>query len=142
MAELKRRILIVDDEPQITRVLRTGLATHGYDVRVAADGETALDTFNDWHPDLVITDLAMPNMDGQALYEAAVRFNPVLASRFVFATGDSVSPKWRKFLGAFDGRWIRKPFSITGLEELVGKALTRLGPNPTTETRGHSLPSA
>ena len=58
------RILIVDDEPQIARVLRTGLKTHGYEVRVAADGVSALETFSDWHPDLVVTDLAMPNMDG------------------------------------------------------------------------------
>ena len=58
------RILIVDDEPQIARVLRTGLKTHGYEVRVAADGVSALETFGDWHPDLVVTDLAMPNMGG------------------------------------------------------------------------------
>ena len=62
--ESAARILIVDDEPQIARVLRTGLRTHGYEVRVAADGVSALETFSDWHPDLVVTDLAMPNMDG------------------------------------------------------------------------------
>lgn len=60
----KPRILIVDDEPQIGRVMRTGLSTHGFEVRVAADGEAALDLFNDWHPALVITDLSMPNMGG------------------------------------------------------------------------------
>ena len=58
------RILIVDDEPQIGRVMRTGLSTHGFEVRVAADGEAALDLFNDWRPALVITDLSMPNMGG------------------------------------------------------------------------------
>jgi len=63
----KQRILIVDDEPQITRVLRMGLSTRGYDVRTAADGESAFDTFNDWHPDLVLTDLSMPNMGGLEL---------------------------------------------------------------------------
>ena len=60
----KPRILIVDDEPQIGRVMRTGLSTHGFEVRVAADGEAALDLFSDWHPALVITDLSMPNMGG------------------------------------------------------------------------------
>jgi len=60
----KQRILIVDDEPQITRVLRTSLASHGYDVRSAADGESALETYGDWHPDLVLTDLSMPNLNG------------------------------------------------------------------------------
>src|SRR4051794_16645843 len=61
------RILVVDDEPQLTRVLRTGLKSHGYDVRAAADGLAGFETFNDWHPDLVITDLAMPNVDGLEL---------------------------------------------------------------------------
>jgi DNA-binding response OmpR family regulator len=45
------RILVVDDESQIARVLRTGLKTHGYDVRVASDGVSALETFNDWRRD-------------------------------------------------------------------------------------------
>jgi two-component system, OmpR family, KDP operon response regulator KdpE len=59
-----RRILIVDDEPQITRVLRTSLDAHGYDLRVANDGDTALQIARDWTPDLMITDLSMPVMDG------------------------------------------------------------------------------
>ncbi|MFB3812929.1 MAG: response regulator transcription factor [Terriglobales bacterium] len=60
----RRHILLVDDEPQITRMLRTTLSTHPYDIRVANDGETALEIIKNWTPDLVITDLAMPNLDG------------------------------------------------------------------------------
>ena len=60
----KRRILVVDDEQQITRVLRTSLSAQGYDVRVANDGEMALEILKDWTPDLVVTDLYMPRMDG------------------------------------------------------------------------------
>jgi two-component system KDP operon response regulator KdpE len=60
-------ILVVDDESQITRVLRTSLSSHGYDIRVANDGEAALEIMKDWSPDLVITDLAMPNMEGLEL---------------------------------------------------------------------------
>src|SRR5437879_8250076 len=67
MTETKERILVVDDEPQLTRVLRRSLTTKGYDVRVAGDGEFALQTFRDWPPALVITDLAMPNMSGLEL---------------------------------------------------------------------------
>src|SRR3974390_2310131 len=62
-----RRILVVDDEPQITRVLRTTLSAQGYDLRVANDGETALEIMKDWTPDLIITDLCMPQMDGLEL---------------------------------------------------------------------------
>src|SRR6185369_1859217 len=65
--EAKEKILVVDDEPQLTRVLRRSLMTQGYDVRVAGDGEFALQTFRDWPAALVITDLAMPNMSGLEL---------------------------------------------------------------------------
>jgi two-component system KDP operon response regulator KdpE len=58
------RILVVDDECQITRVLRTSLSAQRYDVRVASEGEAALEIMKDWTPDLVITDLQMPRMDG------------------------------------------------------------------------------
>jgi two-component system KDP operon response regulator KdpE len=61
------RILVVDDERQITRVLRTSLESHGYQVAIAADGVEALRLFDTFHPDLVITDLSMPNMDGVQL---------------------------------------------------------------------------
>ena len=61
------RILVVDDDSQITRVLRTTLTAQRYDVRVANDGETALEIIKDWSPDLVLTDVSMPNMDGLAL---------------------------------------------------------------------------
>src|SRR5258705_9561825 len=60
----KSRVLVVDDEPQITRVLRTVLSSQGYQVRTAAEGEAALANFNEWRPELVITDLYMPHMDG------------------------------------------------------------------------------
>ena len=58
------RILIIDDEPQITRVLRAALSAQGYDVRTANDPEEGLQVFRDWPPDLVITDLMMPGMSG------------------------------------------------------------------------------
>jgi two-component system KDP operon response regulator KdpE len=58
------RILVVDDEPQITRVLRTSLQGTGHEVTVAHDGVDALGKFLKSQPDLVITDLAMPQMDG------------------------------------------------------------------------------
>ncbi len=63
----RNHILVVDDEPQITRVLRTTLTAQGYEIRIAHDGESALELMKNWQPDLVLTDLAMPNVDGVEL---------------------------------------------------------------------------
>jgi two-component system KDP operon response regulator KdpE len=57
-------ILVVDDEPQITRVLRTSLSAQGYDIRIANSGEMALEIMKDWSPNLIITDLSMSSIDG------------------------------------------------------------------------------
>ena len=66
MAE-HQHILVVDDEPQITRVLRTALVAQGYEIRVANDGEMALEIMKDWSPHLIITDLSMPGVNGVEL---------------------------------------------------------------------------
>src|SRR4029434_5157308 len=67
VASEKSRVLVVDDEPQITRVLKTVLTSQGYQVRVAAEGESALSNVSEWRPERVITDLYMPRMDGVEL---------------------------------------------------------------------------
>lgn len=64
------RILVVDDEPQIARVLRTSLASNGHEVTVARDGAEAMELFLKVHPELVVTDLAMPGIDGIELTRA------------------------------------------------------------------------
>ena len=79
----KSRVLVVDDEPQITRVLRTVLTSQGYQVRTAAEGQAALSSFTEWRPELVITDLYMPHMDGIELVSAiradrSIPFFPVI----------------------------------------------------------------
>jgi two-component system, OmpR family, KDP operon response regulator KdpE len=58
------RILVVDDDPQIARALRTALTSQGYEVRAMADTESALDTFNEWKPHLVLTDFGRPIRGG------------------------------------------------------------------------------
>src|SRR5262245_24420241 len=64
-----QRILVVDDEPQILRVLSRSLASEGYEIRVASDGDEALAVFSGWMPDLVITDLVIPKIAGLELCE-------------------------------------------------------------------------
>lgn len=61
---MNARVLVVDDEPQIGRLLRTTLGARGYEVAVAVDGPAALDLVRNWRPDLVLLDLGLPGMDG------------------------------------------------------------------------------
>jgi two-component system, OmpR family, KDP operon response regulator KdpE len=118
----KQRILIADDEPQITRVLRTGLTTRGYEVRVAADGESALDTFNDWHPDLVVTDLSMPNMDGLELCRR-LRLISQIPIIVLSVRGEEKTKVEALDAGADD--YVTKPFGIEELLARVRAALRR-----------------
>src|SRR5215510_8555970 len=124
----KQRILIVDDEPQITRVLRTGLTTRGYEVRVAADGESAIDTFNDWHPDLVITDLSMPNMGGIEL-SGRLRMMSQVPIIVLSVKGEEKTKVEALDAGADD--YVTKPF---GIEELLARVRATLRRAPASST--------
>jgi two-component system, OmpR family, KDP operon response regulator KdpE len=116
------RILVVDDEPQLTRVLRTGLKSRGYEVRVAADGIAGLEAFNDWHPNLVITDLAMPRMDGLELCRQLRTISqvPIIV---LSAKGEEKTKIDALDLGADD--YVTKPFGIDELLARVRASLRR-----------------
>lgn len=124
----KQRILVVDDEPQITRVLRTGLTTRGYDVRVAADGQSALDTFNDWHPDLVLTDLSMPEMNGIELCRHLRLISPIPII-VLSVRGEEKMKVEALDAGADD--YVTKPFSM---EELLARMRAALRRTPAVST--------
>jgi len=123
----RQRILIVDDERQITRVLSRGLATRDYDVHVAADGEAALQTFGDWHPDLVITDLSMPNMNGLELCRRlrALSEVPIIV---LSVKGEERAKVEALDAGADD--YVTKPF---GINELLARIRATLRRAPLTQ---------
>lgn len=113
--ETVKKILIVDDEPQITRVLRSSLMSNGYEVETAPDGIAALEKMAAWPPDMVITDLAMPRMDGVALC-GEIRANsdvPIL----VLSVRDQETAKVRALDAGADD-YVTKPF---GIQELLAR---------------------
>ncbi len=121
------RVLVVDDEPQITRVLKTVLTSQGYLVRTAAEGETALSTLSEWRPELVITDLYMPRMDGIELCRRirAVSSVPIIVL--------SVKGEERAKVEALDSGaddYVTKPFGADELLARVRAALRRSGAPP------------
>ncbi|MGA2205687.1 MAG: response regulator transcription factor [Terracidiphilus sp.] len=139
------RILVIDDEFQITRVLRAALAAQGYDVRTANDPEEGLRLFHDWPPDLVITDLMMPGLSGVEVCRTirSQGATPVLVL--------SVREHERSKVEALDAGaddYVTKPFSIQELLARV-RAHLRRAPERTTaaleagdfviDARAHSI---
>lgn len=127
MQDGPRRILVVDDEPQITRVLRSSLSSNGYEVETAQDGVTALEKMSEWAPDMVITDLAMPRMDGVALcIEIRAHSNvPIL----VLSVRDQETAKV-KALDAGADDYVTKPF---GIQELLARVRAHIRRQRTSE---------
>jgi two-component system KDP operon response regulator KdpE len=117
------RILVVDDEPQITRVLRTSLQGNGHEVTVAQDGSAALDLFLKSEPDLVITDLAMPGMSGIELTRA-IRERSTVPVIVLSVRNQDASKVAALDEGADD--YITKPFSIQELMARVRVQARRL----------------
>jgi two-component system KDP operon response regulator KdpE len=118
----KSRVLVVDDEPQITRVLRTVLTSQGYQVRTADEGETALASFTEWRPELVITDLFMPHMDGIELCRR-IRSLSTVPIIVLSVKGEERAKVEALDSGADD--YVTKPFGIDELMARVRAALRR-----------------
>jgi two-component system KDP operon response regulator KdpE len=117
---MAERVLVVDDEAQITRVLRTALSAQGYDVRAANEPEEALHIFEEWSPDLIVTDLMMPGMTGIDLCRAIRKKSgvPILVL--------SVRDQERSKIEALDAGaddYVTKPFSV---QELLARVRAHL----------------
>src|SRR5580698_421509 len=125
------RILIVDDERQITRVLRTSLQSHGYEVQVAQDGLEAFALFEQSAPDLIITDLAMPNMDGLELTRAVRRVadTPII----VLSVREQEATKIAALDSGADD-YVNKPFSMPELMARVRAQLRRTAKDESAQT--------
>lgn len=123
MAELERaKILVVDDELQIARVLKTTLSARGYAIRTAIDGDDALLVMKSWSPDLLITDLRMPNVDGVELCRQ-VRMNSAIPIIVLSVRNEERNKVEALDAGADD--YVTKPFSRDELLARVRAALRR-----------------
>ena len=120
--ETKGNILVVDDEPQITRVLKTTLSSQGYGVRTASDGDEAVQLMKEWAPDLVITDLRMPNMSGLELCRH-VRAKSRIPIIVLSVKGEERTKVDALDAGADD--YVTKPFGVNELLARVRAALRR-----------------
>jgi two-component system, OmpR family, KDP operon response regulator KdpE len=122
-----RRILVVDDERQITRMLRASLQSSGYEVLVANNGIEGLKRFEEDRPDLIISDLAMPEMNGLELTRAVrhVAQTPII----VLSVRDTDAMKVSALDEGADD-YLTKPFSMQELLARVRAQLRRIPAEP------------
>jgi DNA-binding response OmpR family regulator len=114
---VRRRILVVDDDPRCRKAVARLLAEEGYEATVAADGEEASGLLATWKPDLVVTDLDMPRLDGRALVRRVRRLRPGTPILVLSASADTE-------IGAPTDGIFHKPIQIESLlariRDLVG----------------------
>src|SRR6202012_4186485 len=125
------KILIVDDEPQITRVLRTALSTQGYSLHIAANGVEGMAAVHEWKPDLVITDISMPQMNGIELCREIRTVSEVPILVLSVRSHDLTKIE---ALDAGADAYVTKPFSIQELQARV-RAQLRRSPASNNETQ-------
>ena len=123
MTTHQEKILVVDDEASIRRILETRLSMIGYEIVTAADGEEALRMFHDTDPDLVVLDVMMPKLDGYGVCQQ-LRQTSDVPIIMLTALGDVADRITGLELGADD--YVVKPFSPKELEARIRSVLRRI----------------
>jgi len=121
-----KAILVIDDEVGAAKALVRLFHRDGHSVDTAANGHLALAQLQRRPYDLILCDLRMPKLDGPGLYRSLAQDQPQLLSRFVFVTGDTLSPAAKAFLEDSQAPYLVKPFHAEEVRRVVQHALHRL----------------
>lgn len=129
-------ILLVDDQPDLLRIMKDSLADAGYDVTTATDGASALEALNAFRPDVIVSDVEMPGMNGFDFCEAFRREPRNAAIPFIFLTAFDSKERQRqaRLVGADD--FLIKPFDMLELLVMVKTRLARIGQIRSSEPPG------
>ncbi len=134
-----QRILVVDDELGLARVLAQALARDGHVVDTANDGVTALERLGGSGYDVVISDTRMPVLDGEGFYAELEQRHPALCRRIIFLTGDVLSSDKRAFLERTGVPFVAKPCNVDDVRRALRDVVA---PGPTTPSPpGAATPS-
>jgi two-component system NtrC family sensor kinase len=117
--ETPLRVLVVDDEPHILHYMRATLESWGHHVETAGDGAEALERARATEPDLIVSDLRMPRMNGREFYESLLSVRPDLSERVVFSTGDTIRGDTLAFLERQGRPVLHKPFNLAELRRIL-----------------------
>jgi signal transduction histidine kinase/CheY-like chemotaxis protein len=119
-------ILVVDDEVVIRELIRHALVARGHSVDAVESADLALQALSSRRYDLVVSDLRMPEMTGQAFFARIQKSYPPLAARVIFMTGDSISPETQAFLDGSGRPHFLKPFKLQDVIDAAEKLVTSL----------------
>jgi two-component system NtrC family sensor kinase len=117
-------VLVVDDEPEIGRMLAEMLRTLGYRSDVKITGEAAQEALQEHDYDAVLCDLRLPGLDGPALFDWMATHRPTLCARTAFITADTLSPSSHRFLTRARRPVLEKPFIPADLKRLMSDLLS------------------
>ena len=118
-----KHLLVVDDETNIRDLLARCLAKERYTVDLAENGQEAWRKVRRRSYDWVILDLKMPGMSGQQLYQTLREYNPELAKKTIFITGDTLSRDTLDFLSKVGNPVLSKPIDLEELHRLIVQSL-------------------
>ncbi|MEV0403924.1 response regulator [Actinoallomurus sp. NPDC050550] len=131
------RVLVVDDEPQIARALTLNLRARQYEVATAADGSEALRRATDWHPDVVVLDLGLPDLDGVDVIHGLRGWSKM---PIIVLSGRSGAEDKITALDAGADDYVTKPFGMDELLARIRAVSRRTGsaePVPTVQIGDH-----
>lgn len=109
---MKRKLLIVDDEPNIVMSLEYAFKKNDFDVYIARDGSEALNILNETFPDVVLLDIMMPNVDGYQTLASIKKNENLNHTKVVFITAKNKASDIEKGLSLGADKYLIKPFSV------------------------------
>jgi len=122
-----KKILVIDDEPHIRRVIELKLKKHGYEILTAANGEEGLNIITTQEPDVVISDINMPKMDGKTLCEMTDGLKTQRPFLTIIITA-RISPDEENWISKMHNTlFMEKPFSPARLLECVDQYFENQG---------------
>jgi len=116
--------LVVEDESSVLDLVVTLLGESGWRVDVAPGGRAGFERVERHRYDLIVSDIRMPEGDGQEFYERALAHDPALRHRFIFITGDTAGDEARAFIDGAEVPVVEKPFSPGAFEDAVWRLMT------------------
>jgi signal transduction histidine kinase/ActR/RegA family two-component response regulator len=125
----RKRVLVVEDEPTVAQLIADVLQEEGHDVETLLDSRKGLDRAERQSFDLVICDLKMPQLDGQAFYAALESSRNPLQHRILFVTGDTLAAHTMEFLQTHHLPFVAKPFLVEELKRAVDSVLNPAASN-------------